>query len=81
LGQREFLRVFGGDYPTPDGTPIRDYIHVVDLAEGHENAVKKLMDTEGYGCQPINLGEQVMEGGAGGVGRRTTGRSMGRGGG
>jgi len=56
LGQREFLRVFGGDYPTPDGTPIRDYIHVVDLAEGHEQAVKKLMDTEGYGCQPINLG-------------------------
>jgi UDP-glucose 4-epimerase len=35
LGQREFLRVWGGDYPTPDGTAIRDYIHVMDLAEGH----------------------------------------------
>jgi UDP-glucose 4-epimerase len=31
LGQRELLRVFGGDYPTPDGTCIRDYIHVMDL--------------------------------------------------
>lgn len=35
LGQREFLRVWGSDYPTPDGTAIRDYIHVMDLAEGH----------------------------------------------
>lgn len=35
LGQRELLRVFGGDYPTPDGTCIRDYIHVMDLGGTH----------------------------------------------
>ena len=35
LGKREYLRVFGEDYPTPDGTGVRDYIHVSDLAEGH----------------------------------------------
>jgi len=35
LGQRPFVQIFGGDYPTPDGTAIRDYIHVVDLAEAH----------------------------------------------
>lgn len=56
LGQREFLRVWGGDYPTPDGTAIRDYIHVIDLAEGHVAAVSKVMRTADYGCQAINLG-------------------------
>lgn len=58
LGQREFLRVFGSDYPTPDGTPIRDYIHVMDLAEGHVAAVKLVVEDEGLGCKPVNLGEQ-----------------------
>jgi UDP-glucose 4-epimerase len=57
LGQREVLNVFGGDYPTPDGTCIRDYIHVMDLGEGHVSAVKKVMETENLGCVPINLGE------------------------
>lgn len=47
LGQREFLRVFGGDYPTPDGTAIRDYIHVMDLAEGHVSAVAKVRSCQG----------------------------------
>ena len=56
LGQREFLRVFGGDYPTPDGTCIRDYIHVVDLADGHVSAVEKLLSAPGFGCQAVNLG-------------------------
>lgn len=56
LGQREFLRVFGSDYPTPDGTCIRDYIHVVDLAEGHASALGKILKTPGYGCKPVNLG-------------------------
>lgn len=40
VGKREFLSVFGNDYPTRDGTGIRDYIHVVDLAKGHVAAVK-----------------------------------------
>jgi UDP-glucose 4-epimerase len=58
LGQRPFLRVFGGDYDTPDGTCIRDYIHVVDLAEGHVSAVGKLLDegSKEFGCQAVNLG-------------------------
>jgi UDP-glucose 4-epimerase len=56
LGQRPFLRVFGGDYDTPDGTCIRDYIHVVDLAEGHVSAVDKLLETKDFGCQAVNLG-------------------------
>jgi UDP-glucose 4-epimerase len=43
-GIREKLMVFGNDYPTKDGTPIRDYIHVVDLAEAHLKAVQRLLD-------------------------------------
>lgn len=42
VGKRETLRVFGNDYPTPDGTAIRDYIHVVDLAKAHVVAVDRL---------------------------------------
>lgn len=56
LGQREFLRVFGGDYPTPDGTCIRDYIHVMDLAEGHVSAVKQVVENDKLGCKAVNLG-------------------------
>ncbi len=48
LGQREFLRVFGSDYPTPDGTAVRDYIHVMDLAEGHVSAVVKASACPGW---------------------------------
>lgn len=44
LGQRPFLQVFGSDYPTPDGTGVRDYIHVCDLAEGHVAALKVLLE-------------------------------------
>ncbi|WP_341677130.1 UDP-glucose 4-epimerase GalE [Niveibacterium sp. SC-1] len=40
VGRREKLRVFGGDYPTPDGTGVRDYIHVMDLADGHLAALR-----------------------------------------
>ena len=43
-GQRAQLSVFGDDYPTPDGTAIRDYIHVVDLAQAHVTALKKLLE-------------------------------------
>lgn len=44
IGLREQLSVFGDDYPTPDGTCIRDYIHVVDLAKAHVTAMKRLID-------------------------------------
>lgn len=48
------LHVFGNDYPTPDGTGVRDYIHVVDLAKGHLRALDYL--SEYTGCEEINLG-------------------------
>jgi len=54
IGKREILSVFGGDYATPDGTGVRDYIHVVDLAAGHIQALKKL--DENPGCVTYNLG-------------------------
>jgi len=44
IGKRDFLRVFGNDYDTPDGTPIRDYIHVVDLAKAHVIAVDRMLN-------------------------------------
>ena len=44
VGRLKKLRVFGNDYPTPDGTGVRDYIHVMDLAEGHVKALKKFED-------------------------------------
>ena len=46
IGKRKELSVFGGDYPTPDGTGIRDYIHVVDLAKGHLKALKEIQPIE-----------------------------------
>ena len=54
VGQRTELSVFGDDYPTADGTAIRDYIHVMDLAEGHAAALDFLSQTTGW--QAINLG-------------------------
>ena len=45
-GIREELSVFGGDYPTPDGTAVRDYIHVVDLAKAHTVAMKRLLNED-----------------------------------
>jgi UDP-glucose 4-epimerase len=57
VGRRPFLNVWGGDYDTPDGTGVRDYIHVVDLALGHLKALARLSQhTE---CQAINLGTGV----------------------
>lgn len=47
VGKRERLSVFGGDYPTPDGTGVRDYIHVMDLAQGHLAALDALRDSGG----------------------------------
>jgi UDP-glucose 4-epimerase len=54
VGRRSTLQVFGGDYPTPDGTGVRDYIHVVDLAAGHVKAIEKL--AQGPGLYTYNLG-------------------------
>jgi UDP-glucose 4-epimerase len=53
VGRRERLNVFGNDYDTPDGTGVRDYIHVVDLAQGHVAALKSL---DNPGCFAVNLG-------------------------
>ena len=46
VGKREFLSIFGQDYPTPDGTGVRDYIHVVDLAQGHLAALRYLQQQQ-----------------------------------
>ena len=55
-GIRERLSVFGNDYPTEDGTGVRDYIHVMDLAKGHLAALKALSGWEGPGPLTVNLG-------------------------
>jgi len=54
VGKRAFLSIFGNDYNTPDGTGVRDYIHVVDLAKGHVKAIEKLHNKTG--CHIFNLG-------------------------
>jgi len=53
VGRRDHLNVWGADYATPDGTGVRDYIHVVDLAMGHLKALDALVSPQ---CQAINLG-------------------------
>ncbi len=54
VGRQARLSIYGNDYPTPDGTGVRDYIHVNDLAEGHVAAVRRLLDTPG--SITVNLG-------------------------
>jgi len=54
VGKREWLRVWGNDYPTPDGTGIRDFIHVMDLVEGHLSALETLLEKPA--CLVYNLG-------------------------
>ena len=63
VGRLPELRVFGNDYPTPDGTGIRDYIHVVDLAEGHLLALEKLATNPGIVTYNLgaNRGYSVLE--------------------
>jgi UDP-glucose 4-epimerase len=56
VGKLERLSVFGGDYPTPDGTGVRDYIHVVDLAEGHVKALDKLLQKPGVVVYNLGTG-------------------------
>ncbi|GAB2479823.1 UDP-glucose 4-epimerase GalE [Alkalibacterium psychrotolerans] len=57
VGKREKLSVFGSDYDTPDGTGVRDYIHVVDLAKGHIRALESVLKTTGV--EAYNLGTGV----------------------
>jgi UDP-glucose 4-epimerase len=57
VGRREYLNVWGNDYDTPDGTGVRDYIHVVDLALGHLAALQKLATSPQ--CFAVNLGTGV----------------------
>jgi len=54
LGRRPFVEVYGNDYPTPDGTAVRDYIHVVDLAEAHVRALRHIF--QGGESAALNLG-------------------------
>jgi UDP-glucose 4-epimerase len=54
VGRRKELSVFGGDWPTKDGTGVRDYIHVVDLAQGHVKAMDRVFAERG--CYTVNLG-------------------------
>ena len=82
VGRREKLTVFGNDYDTPDGTGVRDYIHVVDLAKGHVAALDKLYrvdddKAEPVGCRAVNLGTgqgvsvlQLVEGMAEATGKK-----------
>ena len=56
VGKREYLGVFGNDYDTPDGTGVRDYIHVVDLAVGHVKALKKIEEKAGVCVYNLGTG-------------------------
>jgi UDP-glucose 4-epimerase len=56
VGRRERFNVFGGDYPTPDGTGVRDYVHVSDLARGHVTALRHMMATDEGRVLVLNLG-------------------------
>jgi UDP-glucose 4-epimerase len=61
VGRRNVLSIFGNDYDTPDGTGVRDYIHVVDLAKGHVSALDALYRGDDdrrqkVGCREVNLG-------------------------
>eukprot|EP00262_Sarcandra_glabra_P017366 TRINITY_DN5938_c0_g1_i1.p1 TRINITY_DN5938_c0_g1~~TRINITY_DN5938_c0_g1_i1.p1 ORF type:complete len:350 (-),score=71.99 TRINITY_DN5938_c0_g1_i1:237-1286(-) len=56
VGRRPTLTVYGNDYSTKDGTGVRDYIHVVDLSDGHIAALHKLFEGSDIGCEVYNLG-------------------------
>jgi len=59
VGRRPHLNVFGGDYPTPDGTGVRDYIHVVDLARGHLAALNRMQALKGVHTWNLGTGRGV----------------------
>lgn len=65
VGRRPFLQVFGGDYNTPDGTGVRDYIHVVDLAKGHVAALDKLYSSSSDGDDDSSTHNTKKSGGGG----------------
>lgn len=76
LGQRESIKVFGTDWATPDGTCIRDYIHVTDLAEAHLLAAQRLMDggksaVYNLGCQTGYSVRQIID-----IARKVTGHPI-----
>lgn len=56
IGNRPYLNVFGNDYNTIDGTGVRDYLHIMDLADGHVSALEKILNTAENGVVAINLG-------------------------
>lgn len=56
VGRREKLNVFGNDYETVDGTGVRDYIHITDLAVGHLRALERLLEPSFKGWKAYNLG-------------------------
>ncbi|WP_203287268.1 UDP-glucose 4-epimerase GalE [Metabacillus sp. cB07] len=57
IGKREYLSVFGSDYETKDGTGVRDYIHVVDLAKGHLKALEEVTRSKGIGAYNLGTGK------------------------
>ena len=59
IGRRPYLNIFGDDYDTPDGTGVRDYIHVVDLAEGHVAAIKYILNHTGVNIFNLGTGKGV----------------------
>lgn len=63
VGKLKELGVFGDDYDTPDGTGVRDYIHVVDLAKGHVKALKKLEDHSGLNIYNLGTGTRLQRAG------------------
>jgi UDP-glucose 4-epimerase len=82
-GRHDEVRVFGDDYSTPDGTGVRDYVHVVDLARGHVDALRALDTIEG--CRPVNLGTgrgysvlEVLDAASAAVGRELPRRVVAR---
>ena len=59
VGRLDEVAIFGSDYPTPDGTCVRDYIHVVDIADGHRLALEHLTDERGMRCLNLGTGRGV----------------------
>ena len=59
-GKYEYLSIFGNDYNTKDGTGVRDYIHVVDLAQGHINALKKARKENGIKIYNLGTGIRIF---------------------